>query len=104
MSTEHTFEEAGMANESKLKDDKVAQPASYYETPKDLIKDKKLSLDEKKNALNTWEQDAHQLLTASNEGMPGSEEGIGKDDHDQLGQVGRAKEQVGEKPKHKPSH
>jgi hypothetical protein len=31
------------------------------------------SSEQKDRALSTWEQDAHQLLTASNEGMPGSE-------------------------------
>ena len=55
-------------------------------------------------ALNSWEQDARQLLTASNEGMPGSEEGVDKGDHHQLGDVERAKDQIGEKPERKPSH
>ena len=50
------------------------------------------------------EQDARQLLTASNEGMPGTAEGIDKDDHHQLGQVERAKEKIGEKPEDKPAH
>jgi hypothetical protein len=41
----------------------------------------KLPLDEKQKALNTWEQDARQLLTASSEGMTGGEEGTQPDDH-----------------------
>jgi hypothetical protein len=57
-----------------------------------------LSQHEKKKALRL------QLLTASNEGMPGSEEGLQSDDHNRLGEVVRAKEKIGEKPKHKPSH
>jgi hypothetical protein len=57
-----------------------------------------------KKALNTWEQDARQLLTASNEGMPGSEEGIHPDEHSRLGEVLRAKDTMDEKPKHEPSH
>jgi hypothetical protein len=43
-------------------------------------------------------------MTASNEGMPGPDEGLDPDDHHQMGQVVRAKEKIGEKPNHKPSH
>ena len=84
--------------------DKIEKPATQYDTPDDIVKDKELSHKEKKAALDTWEQDARQLLTASNEGMPASDEGVDKDDHHKLGQVERAKEQIGEKPKHKPAH
>jgi hypothetical protein len=48
-----------------------------------------------------WEQDARQLMTASNEGMPGREEGLDPDDHHWIGEIVRAKEALGEKPKHK---
>ena len=58
----------------------------------------------KKKALNTWEQDERQLLTASNEGMPGSEEGRQSEDDNRLGEVVGTKEKIGEKPNHKPSH
>jgi hypothetical protein len=68
------------------------------------VKDRRLSQDEIRKALNTWEQDARQLMTASNEGMPGPEEGLDPDDHHQMGQVVRAKEQIGEKPTHKQAH
>ena len=61
-------------------------------------------VDDKKNALNTWEQDERQLLTASNEGMSGSDEGLRVDNDNRLGEVVRAKGEIGEKPKHKPSH
>jgi hypothetical protein len=47
-----------------------------YETPDALTKDPELSSEEKKKALDVWEQDARQMLTASNEGMPGSEESV----------------------------
>jgi hypothetical protein len=50
------------------------------------------------------EQDERQLLTASNEGMPGSDEGQRKKEANRLGEVVQAKDQIGEKPKHKPSH
>jgi hypothetical protein len=63
----------------------------------------KLYPNKKKKALNTWEQDERQLLTASNEGMPGSDEGLQSDAGNRLGEVVRTKEKIGEKPKHKPS-
>ena len=80
---------------------KVENPATHFNKPKDVIHDKTLSPGEKKKALNTWEQDSRQLLTASNEGMPGSEEALQLDDR--LGEVIRAKHAIGEKPLHKPS-
>ena len=58
----------------------------------------------KKRRLGTWEQDERQLLTASNEGMSGSDEGLQPDAGNRLGEVVRTKEKIGEKPKHKPSH
>ena len=88
---------------SHLSDQKVDKPASKFETPSDVVKDKDLSHEEKKKALDTWEQDARQLMTASNEGMAGCDEGVTKDDPHQFGQVVRAKDKLGEKPKHKPS-
>jgi hypothetical protein len=55
-----------MANTSKTKD-KVENPEAHFAKPKQVVKDNVLSHDEKKNALNTWEQDERQLLTASNQ-------------------------------------
>jgi hypothetical protein len=51
--------------------ERVESPATTYDTPHDIVKDKGLSHHEKKEALSTLEQDARQLMTASNEGMPG---------------------------------
>jgi hypothetical protein len=93
-----------MAHVAPLKADKIAHPQTYYETPDDLLNDQELSADEKKNALDVSEQDARQLLTASNEGMPGSEEGHAKSDTSRLGQVERAKGKLGEQLQHKPAH
>jgi len=70
-----------MDHVSRLKADKIKHPATHYKTPENILEDKELSSEEKKEALNTWEQDARQLLSASNEGMPGSEEGVHRDDH-----------------------
>jgi hypothetical protein len=40
-------------------------------------------------------------MTASNEGMAGSEEGIQPDDDNRFGEVVRAKAKIGKQPKHK---
>jgi hypothetical protein len=84
--------------------DKVENPKTHFDKPKEVVKDNALSHEEKKKALNTWEQDERQLMTASNEGMHGSDEGLHSDDDNRLGEVGKAKEEIGEKPKHKPAH
>jgi hypothetical protein len=98
------MEGVDMVHASKSKIDKIEHAQDHYETPDDLRKDQDLSPEEKKKALNVWEQDARQLLTASNEGMPGSEEGASQSDHHQLGQVERARDKMGDKPIRKASH
>jgi hypothetical protein len=45
------------------------RPGDYYNSPEDITQDSGLSPDEKRQALNTWEQDARQMMTASNEGV-----------------------------------
>lgn len=84
--------------------DKIANPEVYFDKPKEIVQDNALSDDEKKKALNTWEQDERQLLTASNEGMPGNDEGLQREDDNSLGEIIQAKDEIGKKPKHKPSH
>ena len=83
--------------------DKVENPNAQFEKPKEVVQDKALSHEEKKKALDTWEQDERQLLTASNEGMPASDEGLQSSEDNRLDEVVRAKEKIGAKPKHKPS-
>jgi len=85
-------------------DRKIHNPATVFERPANVVDDPQLSASEKKEALDHWEQDARQLMTASNEGMPGPEEGIDPNEHHQMGQVVRAKEKIGERPNHKPAH
>ena len=92
-----------MADTPKAKD-KVEHPEAHFDKPKEVVQDKVLSHDEKKKALNTWEQDERQLLTASNEGMAGCDEGRQVGEENRLGEVVKAKEKIGVKPKHKPSH
>ena len=93
-----------MSGDSDRSLDRVDNPETHYDKPADIAADKTLSPDERSKALGNWEQDARQLLTASNEGMAGSAEGLHPDDHHRLGEVVRAKAEIGEKPKSKPSH
>jgi hypothetical protein len=44
------------------------------------------------------------MITASNEGMAGEDEGLDQEDSHRLGEVVRAKAKIGAKPKHKQSH
>jgi hypothetical protein len=89
---------------SEAKKGKLEKPANHYKSPDDIVKDKDLSPAEKRQALNTWEQDARQMLTASNEGMEGDQEGLDQRDSHRLGEVVRAKDKIGAKPKPKHSH
>jgi len=89
---------------SEKKKGKLEKPANHYKSPDDIVKDKDLSPAEKRQALNTWEQDARQMLTASNEGMEGDQEGLDRRDSHRLGEVVRAKDKIGAKPEHKHSH
>jgi hypothetical protein len=83
---------------------KIERPAENYARSADLVRDEKLSLEEKKQALDVWEQDARQLVTASNEGMEGEAIGPDRDENHKLGQVLNAKQKVGARPKPKPAH
>ena len=86
------------------KAERLEHPATYYAAPDDILSDNDLSVEEKIKALDTWEQDARQQLTASNEGMAGSAEGIDPNDRSRLAEIERAKDKIGEKPTHKPAH
>jgi len=89
---------------SASKAQKLYNPSTQFSKPTEILDDTGLSKEEKKTALDTWEQDARQLMTASNEGMPGKQEGLQAGDHHRLGEVGRAKSKIGAKLKHKSSH
>jgi hypothetical protein len=89
------------ANKQK---EKVTSPSTHFARPGDVLADPELSKSEKTSALATWEQDSRQLMTASNEGMPGKAEGLRRDDHHRLGHVQRAKAKIGASPAEKPSH
>jgi len=79
------------------KHEKMTNPSTQFSCPHDVLSDDDLSREEKKSALENWEQDSRQLMTASNEGMPGKTEGLRKEDHSRLGEVQRAKARLGAK-------
>ena len=54
--------------------EKVEKPAVHFEEPHHVVADSDLSTPQKVAALDTLEQDARQLATASAEGMAGGEE------------------------------
>jgi hypothetical protein len=86
-----------------LKTQKLNNPSAKFGKPSEILDDAEMSKEEKEAALDTLEQDARQLMTASNEGMPGKREGLQAEDHHRLGEVGRAKSKIGAKPNHKPA-
>jgi len=93
-----------MIDRAPSKARRIERPAETYAKPVDVVRDQDLSLDEKKQALDTWEQDARQLVTASNEGMAAEDEGSSKDENHKLDEVVDAKRRVGEEPLRKPAH
>jgi hypothetical protein len=54
---------------------KIEHPEDHYKNPDEIGNDSELSAEQKGK-----EQDAREMLTASNEGMAGSKEGIARDD------------------------
>jgi hypothetical protein len=95
--------EMSMSTHSEAKKAKLEQPANHYKSPEEITNDADLSDEERRQALDTWEQDARQMMTASNEGMEGDDEGLDQSDTHRLGEVVRAKAKIGAKPKDKPS-
>lgn len=89
---------------SEQRKHKIANPERHFKNPQDVVQDNTLSHEDKSRVLSTWEQNERQLLTASNEGMPGKEEGQQKKESNRLGDVGRAKDKIGEKPGYRQSH
>jgi DNA replication initiation complex subunit (GINS family) len=96
-----------MSTDPKYKntDNELKNPASHFKTPSEVANHRNLSHGDKEEALNAWEQDARQLLTASDEGMTASDEGDTRDGV-HLDDVVRAKETIAERLrlKNKPSH
>jgi hypothetical protein len=65
-------------------------PWKVFRTPKEVVNHGALSSEDKKQILETWEQDAKQLAIAESEGMSGGEP-------NRLSEVSDAKQQVAER-------
>jgi hypothetical protein len=81
---------------------KIHNPHAEVDNPSDVVKDSELSQTEKKKALENLEQDAHQLTTASNEGMAPENDHVAEHEP-KLDEVVKAQQRLGEKPQNKPA-
>jgi hypothetical protein len=91
-----------MSRKTEEKHQKIHHPQSKFNNPADIVKDQDLSETDKKKALENLEQDAHQLMTASNEGMAPAKNGASKHEP-KLDEVVKAQQRIGEKPRNKPT-
>jgi hypothetical protein len=81
---------------------KIHNPHGEFDKPSDVVKDAMLSKAEKRKALDNLEQDAHQMMTASNEGMAPEKDQIAEHEP-KLDEVVKAQQVLGEKPQNKPT-
>jgi hypothetical protein len=81
---------------------KIHNPQAEFDKPSDVVRDSELSRTEKKKALDNLEQDAHQLLTASNEGMAPENDHVAEREP-KLDEVVKAQQRIGERPQNKPA-
>ena len=81
--------------ENAHKEEEIENPAATFDRPSQIIKDRTLSEREKQAALDHWEQDDRDLMTASDEGMPEIDASQDQHDDDQLEDVMRAKRELG---------
>ena len=91
-----------MNTNADQKAQKINDPHAEFAKPGDVSSDPGLTHKDKKKALENLEQDAHQLITASGEGMAPENESVTKDEP-QLDDIARAQQRIGEKPQHKPA-
>lgn len=70
---EHASQEIRMTTKNN---NKIANPAQAFDSPKDIVSDPTLSHREKKSALDSLEYDANQLLVASDERLNGGEQPV----------------------------
>ena len=96
------WREEFMSREIDEKAQKINNPQAEFDKPSDVVKDSELSPTEKKRALENLEQDAHQLMTASNEGMAPENDRLAEHEP-KLDEVVKAQQRIGERPRHKPA-
>ncbi|MGQ0740971.1 MAG: hypothetical protein ACT4OG_01560 [Alphaproteobacteria bacterium] len=57
----------------KFIEEAKADPGRFYRQPADVVRDRRLTNEERLTILNTWERDSRALLVASDENMSGGE-------------------------------
>jgi hypothetical protein len=91
-----------MSRKTEKKHQKIHNPQAEFDKPTDVVKDPDLSKTDKKKALENLEQDAHQLMTASNEGMAPEKDSVARHEP-KLDEVVKAQHRIGGKPRNKPT-
>ena len=91
-----------MSRELDEKAQKIHNPQAEFDKPSDVVRDSELSRTEKKKALDNLEQDARQLMTASNEGMAPENDRVAEREP-KLDEVVKAQQRIGERPQNKPA-
>jgi hypothetical protein len=74
----------------------LASPASHFDSPSQITSTKSLTDEQKKKALDVWEEDARRLSVATEEGMSGGEPS-------RMDEVAEAKAELGIKDDRKPA-
>lgn len=60
-------------NTGKIVPEKTESPSRHFDKPREVVHDPELTPDAKKEALDSWEEDAQSLQRAEDEGMGGGE-------------------------------
>jgi hypothetical protein len=76
--------------------DVLENPASHFDSPSQILTANRLSDEQKKQALDAWEEDARRLSVATEEGMSGGESS-------RMDEVSEAKVELGIKDERKPA-
>jgi hypothetical protein len=85
---------------SKIDKEKAqTDPASVFNKPEDIVKNRELTAREKKKALQEWELDARLTAVAAEEGMTKADDKDGeKSKKNPLPEIKKAQEDMGIKP------
>jgi hypothetical protein len=85
---------------SKIDKEKAqTNPASVFDKPEDIVKNRELSLREKKKALEEWELDTRLTAVAAEEGMTRPDDkAVDDNKKNPLPEIKKAQEAIGVKP------
>ena len=85
---------------SKIDKDKAqSNPAAVFDKPDDIVKNRELTLREKKKALEEWELDARLTSVAAEEGMTKDDDKmLDKPKKNPLPEIKKAQDDMGIKP------